>query len=141
MRNNFHHKNLNMTIKQEIIFEAGIEKVMDALTSGQQFAAFSGAPAEISVKAGGPFSCFGGMITGINVEIEPSRLVQAWRVANWKPGEYSIVKMEFESVMPNQTKLTLNHSGFPEEQLPHLELGWAVKYWNPLKTYIETHTA
>ncbi len=130
-----------MTVNQEIIFEASLQKVSEALTSGQQFAAFSGAPAEISVKVGGPFSCFGGMITGINIEIEPSRLVQAWRVANWKPGEFSIVRMEFESITPNQTRLILYHSGFPEEQLPHLQSGWAVKYWNHLKTYLETQTA
>jgi uncharacterized protein YndB with AHSA1/START domain len=71
-------------IKQEVVFKASPKRVYDALLDSKQFSEFSGgAPAEISCDPGGPLSCFGGMITGRNVELIPNqRIVQAWRAGN-----------------------------------------------------------
>jgi activator of HSP90 ATPase len=123
-------------IHQEVLFAAGPDRVYRALTEGKQFSALSGAPADVSSDEGASFSCFGGMITGRNVELVPGkRVVQAWRAATWEPGAYSIARFSLE---PNGkgTLLIFDHTGFPEGQGEHLEAGWRANYWEPMKKYL-----
>ncbi|HEX9758472.1 MAG TPA: SRPBCC domain-containing protein [Nitrospiria bacterium] len=128
-----------MSIHQEINFKCKSQQIFEALTKAEQFGEFSGSPAEINPESGGKFSCFGGIISGITIENVPNkRLVQAWRVGNWEPGVYSIVKFEFEKINDRETKLVFDHTGFPEEHKGHLEQGWNERYWEPLKKYLET---
>lgn len=124
-------------IHQEVTFKASPERVYAALTDAEHFSAFTGgAPAEISHDAGGAFSCFGGMITGRNLELLPNRrLVQAWRAGNWGEGVYSVVRFELEA-KGGETRLVFDHTGFPEEQRSHLEGGWQAMYWEPLRKYL-----
>lgn len=124
-------------IHQEVTFKASPERVYAALTEGKEFSAFTGgAPAEISREAGGAFSCFGGMITGRNLELLPNRrLVQAWRAGNWGEGIYSVVRFELQA-QGGETRLVFDHTGFPEEQRSHLEGGWPAMYWEPLRKYL-----
>ena len=78
------------------------------------------------------------MIVGRTIEnIPDERIVQPWRVANWEPGVYSIVKFEFEKINDIETKLVFDHAGFPEEHKAHLEQGWHERYWGPMKKYLE----
>ena len=124
-------------IQQEIIIRATPKRVYDALLDSRQFSAFTGgAAAEISRDPGGPMSCFGGMITGRNVELVPDqRIVQAWRVGNWAPGVYSIVSFELKPEGSN-TLLSLRHAGFPEGTGEHLDAGWHKMYWEPLQKFL-----
>jgi uncharacterized protein YndB with AHSA1/START domain len=56
---------MSNSIRQQVIIKASPRQVYDTLLDAKQFSAFTGgAPAEIDSKAGGAFSCFGGMITG-----------------------------------------------------------------------------
>ena len=126
-----------MKLHHEISMSTTPQKVFEALTNEKQFAEFTGAPAEIDLVSGGQFSCFGGMITGLTIEVIPStRLVQAWRVGNWDEGIYSIVKFEFEVVNGSDTKLVFDHTGFPDEHRDHLDEGWYERYWQPIKNYL-----
>ncbi len=124
-------------IQQEVAFKASPKRVYDALLDSKQFSEFSGgAPAEISRDPGGVFSCFGGMITGRNIELIPDqRIVQAWRAGNWPEGVYSIVQFELKA-QGSESRLSLLHSGFPEGNGEHLESGWHKMYWDPLKKYL-----
>jgi activator of HSP90 ATPase len=124
------------SIRQTVIIKASPKRVYDTLLDAQRFSAFtSGAPAEIDAQAGGAFSCFGGMITGRNLELLPGRrIVQAWRAGNWPDGVYSIVRFELEP-QGSDTKLTLEHAAFPEGTAEHLEGGWHKMYWEPLQKY------
>ena len=124
---------MTSSIHQEIVVEASPATVYATLVDPAQFTRMSGgAPADIDALPGGAFSCFGGMIVGRNLECEPGqRLVQAWRVKNWPPGVYSIVRVELKPE-GSATRLVLDHTGFPEEQQAHLEQGWHQNYWNPL---------
>ena len=127
-----------MSIHQEIYFKCKSQRLFEALTKAEQFGELSGAPAEINPESGGKFSCFGGMISGVSIEIVPDkRLVQAWRVGNWDPGVYSIVKFDLEEIGDTETKLVFDHTGFPEEHKTRLEQGWHEKYWVPMKKYLE----
>ncbi|WP_261305508.1 SRPBCC family protein [Paenibacillus andongensis] len=124
-------------IHQEVVFAASPNRIYEALTDAAQFSKVSGgAPTEITPEAGGSFSCFGGMIVGKNIELEPNkRIVQAWRVANWEEGVYSLVKFELEE-QGEGTRLVFSHTGFPEGQEAHLAPGWHTNYWEPLKKYL-----
>jgi activator of HSP90 ATPase len=78
-------------IHQVVVIKAAPQRVYDALLDARQFSAFTGgAPADIHGQEGGAFSCFGGRITGRNVELKPTRrIVQAWRAGNWPDGTYT----------------------------------------------------
>src|SRR5689334_2052830 len=105
---------MSTAIHQEIDFETNPQRVYEALLDARQFSAFTGLPAEIEPKAGGAFSCFGGIITGRTVELVPNkRIVQAWRVKIWPEGVYSIVSFALEP-KGSGTRLILTHDGFPE---------------------------
>ena len=127
-----------MKIKQEITIKSTAKDIFEALTNSKKFTEMSGVPAEIDAKEGGKFTCFGGMISGQTIEMEPSQLlVQVWRVKNWDKGVYSLIKFELEEVNDSSTKLLFEHLGFPDDQKTHLESGWFDNYWNPLKIYLE----
>jgi uncharacterized protein YndB with AHSA1/START domain len=75
-------------IHQEVEFMVPPGRVYEALLDAKQFSQFSGgAPAEIDAREGGTFSCFGGMITGRNIELRGNqRIVQAWRAGGQLAG-------------------------------------------------------
>lgn len=123
------------SLHQVIDFTASPERVYEALLDSKRFTAFSGAPAQIDPGAGGPFSMFGGMIGGRNIELVPNeRIVQAWRPEDWKPGVYSLVKFELLK-RGSQTQVVLDHTGFPEGRFEALNAGWKTHYWDPLGKY------
>jgi activator of HSP90 ATPase len=123
-------------LHQEIDIRSSRQRVYDVLLDSKQFTAFSGAPAEINREAGGAFSMFGGLIVGRNIELVPKeRIVQAWRPAAWEPGLYSLVKFELKELGP-QTRIVLDHTGFPEGNFRHFEYGWYAHYWEPLKKFM-----
>ena len=128
---------MSNAIHQEVILKASPQRVYDALLTSAQFSKWSGgAPANIANEPGGEFSCFGGMITGCNVELKKGqRIVQAWRAGDWADGVYSIARFDLASDGLG-TKITFDHTGFPEDMRPHLEAGWSKMYWEPLKTHL-----
>jgi activator of HSP90 ATPase len=136
-------------IHQEITFKASPHVVYEALMSSQQFDAVTrlsdgitlvtaadAKPTSISREAGGPFTLFGGYITGRNLEmLSDERLVQSWRAGSWSPGDYSIVKFVL-AANGTDTSLVFDHRGFPEGQGKHLARGWYTHYWEPLAKYL-----
>ena len=128
-------------IHYALALNATPERVYSALTDAAKFAQVTGLPAEIGIEAGGAFSCFGGMIEGRHIELLPNkRIVQAWRVKTWEPGVYSIVKFELKAD-GDGTRLWFEHVGFPPEHRAHLDPGWHVKYWEPLRQYLAAQPA
>jgi len=136
-------------IHQETVFKASRKRVYEALTDTKQFekvtqlgaAMTSGMslgtkPTEISREVGGAFSIFRGHVLGRHIELAPNeRIVQAWRVANWDPGVYSIVKFELVE-QGSGTKIVFDHTGFPKGQGEHLAAGWTGNYWEPLEKFL-----
>jgi activator of HSP90 ATPase len=123
-------------IHQEVRFKASPEKIYAVLTNGREFGQLTGAPAEVTAVEGQPISLFGGQITGRNIELIPGKsLVQAWRVGAWPSGIYSIVHITLDKE-GDETKLTLDHTGFPDGAAEHLEPGWHKMYWQPLRDYL-----
>lgn len=123
------------SLHQEIDLKVGPQRIYEALLDAKQFSAFSGAPAEIDRIAGDAFSMFGGIIVGRNIELRSNqRIVQAWRPKYWAPGVYSVVKFELKG-QGSQTKVILDHTGFPEGLFASLDSGWYERYWEPLKKF------
>ena len=136
-------------IHQEIAFKADRRKVYEALTNAKQFDAITrlsdavalvtapkAKPTSISRAVGGPFTLFGGYITGRNLELLPDeRLVQVWRVGNWEAGDYSIARFVLVA-NGTETKLVFDHRGFPEGAGEHLAEGWHTHYWEPLAKFL-----
>lgn len=123
-------------IHHEITFDAAPGAVYDALTDAARHGELTGAPAEIDNTAGGAFSCYGGAVQGRSLELEPgARIVWAWRIAEWEPGVYSIVRLDL-SADGDRTRLVMDHSGVPEAAREHIDSGWHERYWKPLARYL-----
>jgi activator of HSP90 ATPase len=136
-------------IHQEPVFKASPKRVYEALTNAKQFekvtqlsaAVQSGMakgniPAEIAAEPGGAFKFFNGFIVGRNLELVPNeRIVQAWRVAYWPEGAWSLVKFVLVE-QSSETKLIFDHTGFPKGDADHLLEGWNGNYWQPLAKFL-----
>ena len=130
---------MRTSLHQEIELNATPERIFNVLLDSKQFATFTGMPATIDPSPGGAFHTFGGLVEGRNVELIPhQRIVQAWRPTHWDPGVYSIVHFELKAASSG-TALVLDHTGFPEGEFDHLDPGWYLRYWDPLKKYLAAH--
>ena len=137
-------------IHQEPIFAANRKRIYEALTDARQFekvvqlsaakqaGEIADMPVRIGTEVGGAFTLFGGHIMGRHLDLVPGeRIVQAWRVESWKPGEYSIVRFELVE-QGSGTKIVFDHKAFPEGQGEHLAAGWKANYWEPLNKYLSS---
>ena len=136
-------------IRQEVMLDASPQRVYQALTSTEGFDkitrlsdgavllnAAGAKPTSISTEVGGPFTLFGGYITGRHLEMLPNeRLVQAWRAGSFKPGGFSIAAF-YLTAEGSKTKLNFEHRGFPDGNGVSLAHGWYVHYWEPLAKYL-----
>lgn len=121
---------------QQVELNANPHRIYAVLLDAHQFSAFTGAPARVEPTAGAPFSLFGGLIEGRNIElVTDKRIVQAWRPTSWQPGDYSIVRFDLKLNGPGTT-VSLTHKGFPEGDFEHLNEGWHEHYWEPLKKFL-----
>ena len=140
--------NSSQSIHQEPTFQVDRRRIYEALTDAAQFdqiirlgaAMRSGAieskASKISSQVGGSFSLFGGYIVGRHLDlVRNRRIVQAWRVQSWGPGEYSIVKFDLTEQGAG-TKIIFDHKGFPAGLAQHLATGWKGNYWEPLEKYL-----
>jgi activator of HSP90 ATPase len=137
------------SIHQEPVIKASRKRVYDALTDARRFnevvkivaatesaISLEKAPTAISPDVGGAFLLFGGIILGRHVELVPdTRIVQAWRVAYWAPGIYSIARFELVT-QGTGTQIVFDHTGFPKGDAESLASGWKAHYWEPLAKYL-----
>jgi activator of HSP90 ATPase len=137
------------SIHQENVFKASRNRVYEALTDTKQFnevtkisaakdpgISLEKSPTVISPDVGGAFSLFGGIILGRHVELVPNtRIVQAWRVAYWAPGIYSIARFELVE-QGTGTKIVFDHTGFPKGDAETLAAGWKAHYWESLAKFL-----
>jgi activator of HSP90 ATPase len=124
-------------IHHVVSFDASPQQPYEVLTNADSFALLTGAPAEIDPSAGGAFSLFGGQIVGRNLElVSGERLVQAWRVAGWDPGVYSVARFELRPEASGSV-LVFDHTAFPEEAHADLDAGWHAMYWEPIRKHLK----
>jgi len=129
---------MTKTIRQTVTIGAAPRLVFGALINEKRHAKFTGHPAVISRKVGGTFTCYGGYISGINLElVAPRRIVQAWRSQTWPEGAYSIVTFALARRKGGRTRLSFTQVGVPASDFKDKSKGWRTFYWKPLKAYLE----
>jgi uncharacterized protein YndB with AHSA1/START domain len=128
---------MTKTIRHNVTIGAAPRQVFDALIRERKHAKFTGAPASISRKVGGAFTCYGGHISGINLELVPAkRIVQAWRAKDWPAGIHSIVSFALSREAGGRTRISFAHVGVPASRFKDINEGWRTYYWKPLKAYL-----
>jgi activator of HSP90 ATPase len=134
-----------IVIRQSAYFKVKPERIYETLLSSAQFSActkksfdmFTASSAQIDPVAGGSFILFDGHITGRILELVPNqRIVEAWRVADWPAGVYSIARFDL-TAEGTGTRLHFEHIGFPEGLKKHLSDGWQEHYWDAMTKYFE----
>jgi uncharacterized protein YndB with AHSA1/START domain len=125
------------TITQTVTLPAPPAEVFAALMDEKQHAAFTGDDAKIDDRVGGAFTCYGGYINGLTVELVPSKLiVQAWRALGWPKGYYSLVTFALSPSGKGKTTIRFTHLGVPARDVKAKSSGWRSHYWEPLKRHL-----
>jgi len=120
------------SIKREVEFKASADSVYSVLVEEARFGAMTGVAASIEPREGGAFALFAGRVTGRNIELlQNRRIVQAWRLAMWPAGRYSIVRFE---LVPNSsgTRMLFEQTGLPTGREERQLAGWTEYYFNPM---------
>jgi activator of HSP90 ATPase len=128
------------TIEQTVTIKASPHEVYEALMDSDKHSQFTGALASISRDIGGPFTAYGGALSGTILELEPdSMVVQSWRGSDdgWAPGYFSNVTFLLEDVR-GETRLTFVKSGVPEQCYEEISQGWQTYYCPKLKAFLES---
>src|SRR5262245_19550313 len=111
------HKEAGFMSQREIVhfvfFPSPPGEVFEVLMDEMKHAAFSGAPAKIERRAGGKFSVFGGMISGVTTELKsPEFIVQDWRYPEWLGEQVSRVSFTLQPVNDGRgCALSFRHNG------------------------------
>jgi activator of HSP90 ATPase len=125
--------------KISAVIPAKPEEIYKAWMSTKGHASMTGSAAKVIGRVGGKFSAWDGYIFGRTLELQPyKRIVQAWRTSEF-PAEApdSHLEISLEAVKGG-TKLTLTHTGLPEDQVVEYRQGWEDFYFKPMKEYFVT---
>jgi activator of HSP90 ATPase len=126
------------TIRQTVNFKAAPMEVYEMIMDSKKHQSLSGEKAKISRKIGGPFTAWGGHLTGINLCLKPGeRIVQAWRATGWPPDYYSVAIFELNKAGTG-TRLRFTHIGVPPNRYSGHYRGWIETYWTPMKEVFAT---
>ena len=121
---------------------AAPDRLYDMYLDAKSHAAFTGAPVTIEPRAGAAFRAFNGMLTGTILHVEPKRLiVQKWRSANFPDGAIDSVLVLSFWPEGDAARIELVHVNVPEEDFAGVSEGWVKYYWNPWRTYLDSHPA
>lgn len=123
--------------KYTLAITASPEEVFTALTNPFQIELWSGYPADMKAEAGYVFSLWEGDITGVNLEVQPNRLLsQEWFFGEQE--ERSIVRIELKK-SGVQTTLTLTHTNIPDDVYEEITEGWREYYLGSVKNMLEIY--
>lgn len=126
-----------MDFNYKLKIGADTEEVFAALTNSFQIELWSGYPADMKPEAGYVFSLWEGDITGVNIEVTPTRrLVQEWFFGDRE--ERSIVQIELKKD-GGTTWLELKHTNIPEEAFEEITEGWREYYLGAIKGMLEMY--
>lgn len=118
-------------------FRAPASELYQTFTDPQRIAAFTRAPPKVfeGAKKGGKFELFGGNITGEYLElVEPTKIVQSWRLQQWPAGHFSRLEINFDqNDVDNVTVMRVNWSGVPVGQEDVTKKNWGEFYVRSIK--------
>lgn len=115
---------------------AQVAEVWQALTDPKIITKWGGGPAKMDGRVGTKFKLWGGDIWGTNIEVKPqSSLKQEWYGGDWpKPSIATFTLTKYGS----GTKLKLEHSHVPTDEIKNFEQGWHDYYLGAIKKLLES---
>jgi activator of HSP90 ATPase len=118
-------------------FRAPATDCYQTFTDPQRIAAFTRAAPKLfeGAKKGGKFELFGGNITGEYLElVEPTKIVQSWRLDQWPKGHFSRLEITFDqNDVDNVTVMRVSWSGVPVGQEEVTKRNWREYYVRSIK--------
>lgn len=124
-----------MTIHLQTTVPAAPEHIYELLTNGAKLGDVTGMPGKGGGAEGAYFSLFGGWVTGRQIELVPNeRITQAWRMTDWEPGVYSLVRFTL-TAEGTGTALTVDQDNVPQAVHEHVRTNWTGFYFEPIAAY------
>jgi activator of HSP90 ATPase len=125
-----------MDITKSYLIEAPLDEVWQALVDPEVIETWSGSAAQMNAAPGSAFSLWEGDIFGTVVSAEPpTNLVEEWYGGDWAKPSIAAFSLTAER---GGTRLTLTHSGVPEDEVADFDAGWDDYYLGPLKELLES---
>jgi activator of HSP90 ATPase len=121
-----------MPIHHEATFPVAPERIYALLTDGARLSSLVGRRGRGGYAEGAWFSLFGDRLEGRQIELlRYERVVQAWRLADWQPGVYSIVRFTL-APEGTGTRSVVDQEGYPAEFHGLLSVNWRSFYFEPM---------
>jgi len=118
-------------------FRAPATELYQTFTDPQRITAFTRAAPKLfeGAKKGGKYELFGGNVSGEYVElVEPTKIVQSWRLDQWPKGHYSKLEINFDqNDVDNVTVMRVTWSGVPVGQEEVTKRNWREYYVRSIK--------
>ena len=125
-------------IQQSVEFDVPPETLYELYMDSKKHSLATGAPAELSRKAGGVFTAFGGQLKGVNLLLAPKQMVvQTWRAEGWKKTDPDSILVIRFSKTKTGGRVDLVHVNVPEYDHQGVTDGWRHYYWEPWRVYLE----
>jgi len=118
-------------------FRAPASELYQTFTDPQRISAFTRASPKLfeGAKKGGKFELFGGNVSGEYLElVEPTKIVQSWRLDQWPKGHFSRLEINFDqNDVDNVTVMRVSWSGVPVGQEEVTKRNWGEYYVRSIK--------
>ncbi|KAK0707463.1 activator of Hsp90 ATPase [Lasiosphaeris hirsuta] len=125
------------TVTDNEEFRTTAAELYQTFTDPQRLAAFTRAPPKVfeGAKKGGKFELFGGNVSGEYLELmEPTKIVQSWRLEQWPTGHFSKLKIEFDqNDVDSVTVMRVEWTGVPIGQEEVTKRNWLEYYVRSIK--------
>jgi len=125
------------TVTDSDEFRAPASELYQTFTDPQRIAAFTRAAPKLfeGAKKGGKFELFGGNVSGEYLElVEPTKIVQSWRLDQWPKGHFSRLEINFDqNDVDNVTVMRVSWSGVPVGQEEVTKRNWKEYYIRSIK--------
>jgi activator of HSP90 ATPase len=119
-------------------FQTTAAELYQTFTDAQRIAAFTRSPPRVfeGAKEGGRFELFDGNVSGEYTElVEPTKIVQRWRLKQWPEGHYSQLAIKFDqNDQDGVTVMRVNWDGVPIGQEEVTKRNWREYYVRCIKT-------
>ena len=126
------------SIKLSVTVPVEPKMVYQAWLNSEEHSAFTNSKAEIEKKVGSDFTAGDGYISGKNELLHMNKkIVQSWRTTDFPEEiEDSTLEVQFEKV-DKGTKVSIIHTGLPDNSGSEYKKGWRDHYLKPMKLYFE----
>lgn len=118
-------------------FRTTAEELYKTFTDPQRLAAFTRAPPKVfeGAQKGGKFELFDGNVSGEFLElVEPTKIVQSWRLKQWPAGHHSTLQIEFDqNDVDRVTVMRVEWKGVPVGEEDATQRNWREYYVRSIK--------